>query len=102
MVSVLGEPNFRSLADVDTPSGYSSALEASNLLTSSGMSNTSASLSDEREASGSSDLMSSTFRDGAAIPEEFDISMIPNIEALFCSKCAEIFQTYVLKFIMFS
>jgi len=99
---LLGEPNFRSIADLETPSGFSSALESSNLAHSSTTassnisSSTRSDMSDGiREAFGSSDVLSSTVREGASIPEEdpVELSVIQNLEILFCPKCAEIFQT---------
>ena len=83
IVLVLGEPNFRSMADVDTPSGFNSALESTEL-------------SSQAEASSNtSDILSSTVRDGAVAPpeEEVEISVIENIEVLFCSKCEKILQS---------
>ena len=82
IVLVLGEPNFRSMADVDTPSGFNSALESTELSQADASSNT-------------SDILSSTVRDGAVAPpeEEVEISVIENIEVLFCSKCGKILQS---------
>ena len=101
---LLGEPNFRNIADVDTPSGFSSALESSNLSASGVSSNSSSSsnLSSEasssnviREVFGSSDVLSSTVRDGVSIPEEdnVEISVIQNMEIFFCPKCGEVLQS---------
>ena len=87
ILSVLGEPNFRHVADVDTPSGFSSALEFSNVLVSDA--------SSTQTGGGSSDLLSSTVREGATrLPQDsFNVSIIKPVEVLFCPKCGEILQS---------
>ena len=89
ILSVLGEPNFRHVADVDTPSGFSSALEFSNVLVSDASSSTT------QTGGGSSDLLSSTVREGAArLPQDsFNVSIIKPVEVMFCLKCGEILQS---------
>ena len=89
ILSVLGEPNFRHVADVDTPSGFSSALIFSNVLVSDVSSST------NQTVAGSSDLLSSTVGEGAAIlpQDSFNVSIIKHIEVLFCPKCGEILQS---------
>ena len=86
---MLGEPNFRHVADVDTPSGFSSALEFSNVLVSDVSSSTTLTVA------GSIDLLSSTVREGAAsLPQDsFNVSIIKPIEVLSCPKCGEILQS---------
>jgi hypothetical protein len=74
--SVLGEPSFKSLADIETPTGMSSDL--SDTLQSA-------------DASGAS-VLSSTAIDGANFsPANLDVSSIET-EVLFCNKCGQIFQ----------
>ena len=88
------------MADVDTPSGFNSALEPTDTdLTSSSESarpsqEDASSSNSMREVFGS-DILSSTVRDGAVAPteEEVEISVIENLEVHFCSKCGEIFQS---------
>ena len=98
---VLGEPNFRNIADVDTPSGFSSALESTELTNeASGVSsNFTSAPSDSTSSSsgdvfGSSDVLSSTVRDGASIPEEatVEISVIQSTNIFFCEKCGDVLQ----------
>ena len=90
---VLGEPNFRHLADVDTPSGFSSALESSNFNALGGIPVVAA----EASSDSSSSLLSSTVRDGAsclpASQDAPDVSIIPPPEVPFCHKCGDIFQS---------
>ena len=88
--SVLGEPSFMSMADLDTPSGYSSVLDPSGIaVTVAGASD----MSDgARAAFGSSDMLSSTVReDVSSSALQCNISAIQ--EVFFCSKCGDIFQS---------
>ena len=90
---VLGEPNFRHLANVDTPSGFSSALESSNFTALGGIPVVPA----ETSSDCSSSLLSSTVRDGAgclpASQDAPDVSIIPPLEVPFCPKCGDVFQS---------
>ena len=91
---VLGEPNFLSIADVDTPSGFSSVLDLSHIEESSSSSAPAeSSTSDGSRGAFGGDLLSSTMRDDASSSQvpNLDISRIQEI--LFCSKCGDIFQT---------
>ena len=85
------------MADVDTPSGFNSALESTDLSSVSACtSEVEASSHAMREVFGSSsDILSSTVRDGAVAPteEEVEISIIENLEIHFCTKCGEVFQS---------
>ena len=79
-----------SMADVDTPSGFSSVLDPSHMFVSNATSEVTAA---ERDAFGS-DLLSSTMRDDAGSSMELiDVSAIQTQELLYCPKCGHIFQT---------
>ena len=79
---VLGEPSFRSLADVETPSGMSSDFTSSQA----------GSLAIESSVAS---VLSSTAIDGASCsPANLDVSCIET-KILFCEKCGQIFQKYV-------
>ena len=78
-LSVLGEPSFKSLADMETPSGMSSDLSET-----AGPSQPADLATD--------DILSSTAIDGyASVTPTLDVSSIET-EVLFCEKCGQIFQ----------
>ena len=85
------------MADVDTPSGFKSVLKPTDLSSvSASTSQVDAFSHAMREVFGSSsDILSSTVRDGAVAPteEEVEISIIENLEIHFCTKCGEVFQS---------
>ena len=89
---VLGEPNFRHLADVDTPSGFSSAFESSNFHALGAPV-----VPAETSSDCSNSLLSSNVRDGAgflpASQDAPDVSIIPPLEVPFCPKCGDVFQS---------
>ena len=80
------------MADVDTPSGYSSALESSNF---NALGELPGAVSETSDCS--SNLLSSTVRDGAdSLPPSHDVpdvSIIPAPEVPFCPKCGDVFQS---------
>ena len=80
-ISVLGEPTFQHLADVDTPSGYSSSLEPTELQ----LSNESLAISQP--------VMSSTIVGNYTLTvDEPELSKIPE-DLHFCPKCGDIMQS---------
>ena len=87
--SVLGEYSFMSIADLDTPSGYSSVLDPSGIaVTVAGASD----MTDGARAAFGSDMLSSTMReDVSSSALQCNISAIQ--EVFFCTKCGDIFQT---------
>ena len=85
-----------SLADLDTPSGFSSALEPSQISgTEEAASALPYSVPSDVTVGGSNDMLSSTMRDDAASSSigNIDISAIQIQEIFFCSKCGEVFQS---------
>ena len=79
---MLGEPSFKSLADLETPSGISSFLSV---------------CSQSQSVSGQADpdLLSSTTVEGTSASismniDQLNVSSIPSV--LFCTKCAKVFQ----------
>ena len=85
--SVLGEPSFKSLADIETPSGMSQDFSVQ-----AGPSQPDAL---DVEDTGPAVFLSSTAIDGAsgsaASSSSLDVSSIPT-EVLFCTQCGQIFQ----------
>ena len=81
-VLVLGEPTFRSLADMETPTGVTTDSSASS------SSSTAEDVPVDTDA-----VLSSTAINGSSSiqPETLDLSNIES-EVLFCQKCGQVFQ----------
>ena len=93
LISVLGEPSFKSLADIETPTGMSSDCSSASLSTPEEAS----ALQEASAPEEASAVLSSTAIEGASSlqPDNLDVSCIES-DVLFCYKCGQVFQKYVL------